>query len=112
MDLKTERQDGVLSAHVGGRIDGTNAREFEEAVRTAIDKSDRAVIMDFENLSYISSAGLRAVLLTAKNLRTQDAKFALCSLSAHIREVFEISGFDKIIAIHPSRAEALASFEG
>ena len=111
MDVTTERQDGVLSARVGGRIDGSNVVEFEEAIRTAIEDSDRAVIMDFEKLSYISSAGLRAILLTAKSLWNRDAKFLLCSLSDQIREVFEISGFDKIITLHPSRAEALASLD-
>ena len=109
MDVTTERQDGVLSAQVGGRIDSSNAAEFEEAIRTAIEESDRAVIMDFEKLVYISSAGLRAVLLTAKFLGERNAKFALCSLADEIREIFEISGFDKIIAIHSSKAEALAS---
>ena len=109
MDVTSERQDGVLSAQVGGRIDGTNASEFEEAIRTAIEESDRAVIMDFEKLVYISSAGLRAILLTAKSLDNRNAKFALCSLSDQIGEVFETSGFDKVIAIHSSKAEALAS---
>ena len=98
-----------MSAQVGGRIDGTNASEFEEAIRTAFEESDRAVIVDFEKLVYISSAGLRAILLTAKSLDNRNAKFALCSLSDQIREVFETSGFDKIIAIHSSKAEALAS---
>ena len=109
MDVTTERQDGVLSAQVGERIDGTNASEFEEAIRTAIEESDRAVIVDFEKLAYISSAGLRAILLTAKSLDNRNANFALCSLSDQIREVFETSGFDKVIAIHSSKAEALAS---
>ena len=57
MDVTTERQGGVLSVQVGGRIDGANAAEFEETIRTAIEESDRAVIMDFEKLAYISSAG-------------------------------------------------------
>ena len=112
MDVTTKRQDGVLSARVGGRIDGSNAVEFEEAIKTAIEESDRAVIMDFERLTYISSAGLRAILLTAKALGNRNAKFALCSLSGQIREVFEMSGFDKIIAMYPSRVEALASLDG
>ncbi len=109
MDVTTERQDGVLSAQVGGRIDGSNAAEFEEAIRTAIEESDRAVIMDFEKLVYISSAGLGVILLTAKSLRNRNTKFATCSLSDQIRKIFEISGFDKVIAIHPSKSEALAS---
>ena len=111
MDLTTERQDGVLSAEVSGRIDGTTATAFEQAIKTAIEETDHALILDFKNLLYISSAGLRAILLIAKNLRQRNAKFALCSMSDQIREVFEISGFDKIVSIHRSRTDALASVE-
>ena len=110
MDVTTERRDGVLTARVEGRIDGSNAVQFEEAVRTAIEESDRAVLIDCEGLSFISSAGLRVVLLTAKTLMGRNAGFALCSLSEPIREVFRISGFDSIVAIHPTREEALAAF--
>ena len=109
MELISERNDGVLSARVSGRVDSTNAREFEETIRTLIQDGDRAVILDFEKLVYISSAGLRAVLMTAKNLWKRDATFALCSLSNIVREVFEVSGFDRIISIHPTQEEALAS---
>ena len=109
MELKTERKDGALIAWANERIDGANVLEFEEAVRSSIADDDRMVVMDFEQLTYISSAGLRAVLLTAKTLWDRDAKFALCSVSPAIREIFEISGFDKIIAIHASQEDALAA---
>lgn len=112
MDVATERQDDVLSVLVSGRIDGSNAAAFEESVRAAISDGDRAVIMDLEKLSYISSAGLRVLLMIAKNLSGRDAKLALCAMSDQIREVIEISGFDKIIPVHPSKAEALASLDG
>ena len=80
MDVTTQRQHGILSAHVNGRIDGASVREFEETIRTAIEDDDSAVIIDFEKLAYISSAELRAVLMTAKSLWSRDAAFALCSL--------------------------------
>ena len=111
MDVATERQNDVLSVLVSGRIDGSNAAAFEETIRTVIEDGDRAVIMDLEKLSYISSAGLRVLLMIAKNLSARDAKLVLCAMSDQIREVMEISGFDKIIPVHPSRAEALASLD-
>ena len=111
MQVTTERQDGVLTVYVSGRIDAGSASEFEETVRTVIEDGDRLVIMDFENLLFISSSGLRVVLMTAKSLRGRDAAFALCSLSGALLDVFRISGFDKIIAIHPTRADALASLK-
>ncbi|MDE0174382.1 MAG: STAS domain-containing protein [Defluviicoccus sp.] len=111
MDVTTEREDGVLTARVEGRIDGATAVRFEEAVRTAMEEGDRGLVIDCGKLSFISSAGLRAVLLTAKALRGRNAGFALCAMSDPVREVFRISGFDSIVAIHPTRADALASFD-
>ena len=107
MEIGVERQDGALIATAEGRIDGINASDFEQALRNAIGEGDGAVIVDFSGLSYISSAGLRAVLLIAKLLSQRSAKFGICALTDPIREVFEISGFDKIVAIHDSREEAL-----
>ena len=112
MELTIDRDGNTLNARVNGRIDSTNARDFEEAIRTSIEDGDHAVILDFEKLTYISSAGLRAVLMTAKNLWKRDAKFALCSLSGSVKEVFEISGFDKIVPIHDTREGALSSLDG
>ena len=110
MELQTERFGDTLVAKTGERVDGANARDFQVALEAAIDTNDSAVIIDLEQLSYISSAGLRVILLTAKSLRSRNANFAVCSLLDTIREIFEISGFDKIITIHDSRAEALADF--
>ncbi len=112
MDVTTERLENVLSVDVKGRIDGSTAVAFEEAVRSAVEETDRALIMDFGQLDYISSAGLRVILLTAKSLQSQDAKLVLCGLSDSIREVFKISGFDKLLQIHGTKAEAQASVGG
>lgn len=109
MELKTEQEDGILIVEVEGRIDGSNGREFEDAMGAAIDGIEKAVVLDMTDLSYISSAGLRAVLLLAKTLWKQEAKLLLCSLPGPIKEVIEISGFHKIIPVHDSRAAALAA---
>ncbi|MCY3545224.1 MAG: STAS domain-containing protein [Chloroflexi bacterium] len=107
MKVNIEREGDILVAMVEDRVDGTNAGEFQQALEADISESDRIVILDCEGLSYISSAGLRVVLLTARALQKQNSKFAICSLSEQIREVFEISGFDKIIPVHPNRTAAV-----
>lgn len=106
MDIDVERKNGTLIAQVAGRVDSANAREFEQALSNAIGDDSR-VILDLGELSYISSSGLRVLLLVAKALRNKGAEFALCSLSDPIREVFEISGFDKIIPIYGSLADVV-----
>ncbi len=111
LTVQAEKEGGVLVARVTGRVDGANAREFQEALESAVGESE-LVVLDLEALSYISSAGLRVMLLLAKALRRQDAKFAVCSLTDRIREVFEISGFDKIIPVHASQDKAITALEG
>ena len=112
MKISTERQGRALIAVAEGRVDGANALEFHEALEVAISSDDTGMVLDFEGISYISSAGLRVVLLVAKTLQKQSAKMAVCSLSGSIREIFEISGFDKIIPVHATRADAVAGVGG
>ena len=112
MKIRTNREGGILIASTEGRVDGTNAREFDDALQAAISERDSALIMDLEALSYISSAGLRVLLTVAKTLQKRDGKFVVCSLSDPIKEVFEISGFDQIIPVHASQPEALTALGG
>ena len=109
MAIQAEREGDTLVAKAEGRIDGTNARQFQDDLDSVIEEGDRAVILNFQDLMYISSAGIRVVLMTAKTLQRREARFALCSLSEPVREIFEVSGFDKIIPIHSSQDEAISA---
>ena len=66
-----------------------------------------AVIIDCAGLEYVSSAGLRVFLLAARTSQRAGFRFALCSLQPAVREVFELSGFNRVIDVHPDRAAAL-----
>ncbi|MGI9229940.1 MAG: STAS domain-containing protein [Gammaproteobacteria bacterium] len=110
--IDTERDNDVLTIKVEGRVDGANANDFQQEIKDAVTDKDKVVLLDMQGLSYISSAGLRVVLMIAKTLEQQQAKFMIYSLSDSIREVFEISGFDKVINVHESREQALASAKG
>ena len=107
MYLETIRDGTNVVLMAKGRIDSNNASEFQEAVSSAIAKSDRTVVIDCQDLTFISSAGLRVVLLVFKEMRMRGARVARCSLSSDVQQIFIISGFHKIIPIHSSQAEAL-----
>ena len=109
MAIKTERDGVTLIATAEERVDGVNAREFQNDLEAAVEETDRTVILDLQRLVYISSAGLRVILLTAKALQRQQASFAVCSLSESVREIFEISGFDQIIPVHGNVPDAIAA---
>lgn len=112
MEIETERNGSVLVARVQDRIDGLNAQAFQEALLAAIEDGDRAVVLDLARLTYVSSAGLRVILLTAKTLQQRQGNLAVCALAGTVREVFRISGFDKIIQTHGSEEEATAALAG
>ena len=112
MQISSERDGSALVVAVDGRIDGSNSQEFQDRFEDAIGDDDRAVVLDMGKVTYISSSGLRATLLLARKLQRQQAKFAICALSPSIQEVFEISGFDRIIPVHASRSEAVSAVAG
>ena len=109
MDITIERESEVAIFKVPGRIDSANALEFQDDLQKNIQESDRVVILDFADLSYISSAGLRVILMVTKELARRNAKLAICSLSELVNEVFQVSGFDKIITVRRSKEEAINS---
>jgi anti-anti-sigma factor len=109
-DIKWERIQDLLVAIVLGRIDGSNAEEFQHALDAGIQPDDCALLLDFERVAYISSAGLRVCLAMARQFNGPGKQFGLCSPSDPVLEVFTISGFDKIISIYESREAAIDGF--
>jgi len=92
-----------------GRLDSHSAPGFEQEVLAAVAGGATRMLIDFSNVQYISSAGLRIVLIAAKKMKAGGGKLALCALSDSIAEVFKISGFSSILDIHPDQASALAA---
>ena len=94
----------------GGRLDFGAAdgfqRQLDEALAGA-PEAPAAVIVDCTALDYVSSAGLRVFLLAARAAERAGISFALCALQPAVREVFELSGFSRIMTVHADRATAL-----
>jgi anti-anti-sigma factor len=94
-----------------GRLDFDAAPGFQQALERVLGAAGKApavLIIDGAALEYVSSAGLRAFLLAAKAAQRAGVAFALCTLQPAVREVFELSGFSQIMAIHPDRDTARA----
>lgn len=109
MVIKTGRDSGTLVIQAADRLDVVNAQLFHDELDAAIEYSERAVVIDMADLTYISSAGLRVILQMLRRMQSQNARLALCSLSDDVQEVFDISGFARLIDIRNSRAEAIAA---
>ena len=97
MTINKEMKDQVLSVQVEGRLDTTTAPDLEESLRESIDDA-KELILDLENLEYMSSAGLR-VLLSAQKQMSQQGSMKVINVNETIREIFEVTGFDTILTI-------------
>ncbi len=92
-----------------GRVDGSTVGLLDSAVREWTESGSGVLIFDFVQTSYISSAGLRVLLLSARKMQSGGGKALFCGLAPHIAEVFEISGFNAILDIRTNRDDALTS---
>ena len=102
-----EGNDNTVLA-LEGRLDGNASGLLAQQLNETIDSGQPKVIVDFSQLVYISSAGLRVLLMAAKRVTTENGALVLCAMQDHIREVFEISGFLQILSITATQQEAEA----
>jgi anti-anti-sigma factor len=108
MQISSRTSDGVHIVAIAGSLDSTTSPEAQKAL-AAVVAGAKTVVLDFTELSYISSAGLRVLLGAAKQLRSSGGKLRMFGLNPSVTEVFEISGFAAILPVYPSEAEALGA---
>jgi anti-anti-sigma factor len=109
MEISRERDGEVVVVRLTGRLDSSAASAAEEGLLVALGGVPPRLAVDMTGLSYISSAGLRVLLVVAKKVQQQHGKLALFGLSPNVREVFSVSGFDTIFSIAGDSAAALAA---
>jgi len=108
MEITTTTHDGATVLALTGRVDTTTATDLELAINQQIELGNRKILVNFSGVTYISSGGLRVLLATAKKLRKEGDRYALCCLSAEVHKVLKLAGFTSIFTIYPTEGEALA----
>ncbi len=107
MDLKGYNDGGAFVVKANGRLDTISAPEFEKTISSWIDQGQSRFILDLEELEYISSAGLRSILLSAKRLKAVKGSLSFCCLSPMVSEVFSLSNFSSLFPLHDTLEKAL-----
>jgi anti-sigma B factor antagonist len=107
MEITERRTGDVATLSLSGRLDTTTAKAFEAKILAQIEAGDRRFIIDLAQLDYISSAGLRVLVLAGKRLDGGKGKIVLCSLKDPVREVFDIVGFSSTFPAYASHDDAL-----
>jgi anti-anti-sigma factor len=108
MEISTRTSNDTHIVAIAGNLDSATSPEAQKAL-DAVLVSARKVALDFSELEYISSAGLRVLLGAAKRLRASGGTLRMFGLNQSVREVFEISGFSTILPVYPSEAEAIGA---
>jgi anti-anti-sigma factor len=103
----------VTLIHVDGRVDHATARAFEDVLRPHLDDSggvpSAKILLDLGGLSFMTSAGLRILMIAAKTCAAQNRDLAVAALQPAIAEIFKISRFDLVLKIYPTLEEGLSS---
>lgn len=109
MEIGTKIETNATIVTITGRLDAVTAPEYEKKVHELIDSGTIRFVVDFEKLDYISSAGLRGLLVTAKLLKAKGGQVRFANVKGTVKEVFDISGFGSIFQMDESVAAALAA---
>ena len=110
MEIIEENHGGINIFKLSGRLDSNTSQGFEKKIFQAIDDGSKNMIIDFKDLDYISSAGLRVILKATKALKREEGKMMLCDMQDYVKEVFEIAGFDSFLPIVGTMDDALQGF--
>ena len=108
--LSVRKVDDVQVVDLAGSLDTQTFPLAEAQLSELIGGGARKILVNFSELDYISSAGLRILLVAAKQLHREAGEIQICELSDVVREVFDISGFAAIFKVSETEKEALSRF--
>lgn len=113
METRLNRQADLLVVTVAGRIDHSNADELQRALAPAVTEvgptGAPGIVLDFAGVEYISSMGLRVLMITAKDVRARRGRVGIAALQPIVTEIFDISRFDHVLEVYPTVAAAIAA---
>ncbi len=110
MDFNVDELGDVKAVRISGNLDTQASPVAQEQLIQLIDNGSTKILIDFENLNYISSSGLRMLLVAVKKLKSAGGEMRICNANKMVQEVFEVSGFSDILSVYTSEAEARDGF--
>ena len=107
MEIEKEKNKDLLIYRLSGKIDSNSSTDFEKDIFESINSGVAKILIELGKVSYISSAGLRVFLVSAKMLRTKSGIISFCNLNETTKNILEISGFSGIFKIYETETEAV-----
>lgn len=107
LEVKNEIFNEVLVIHLIGRLDGLTSKTFVEKTSEPEHASRSRIVLNCKDLNYISSEGLRVMLMAAKKAKSLGGALTLCDVNPSVNEVMVISGFGELLGVHPDVSHAI-----
>ncbi|HKK33062.1 MAG TPA: STAS domain-containing protein [Desulfomicrobiaceae bacterium] len=107
MDIVQKKSKHIMILEVSGRLDTRTSTELENQVLQILEAGHQHLLMDFSNLDYINSTGLRILVMTFQQLSRTGGQLAVCGIKDYILEIFDISGYDQLFPLFADQNEAL-----
>ena len=111
MEITYKKEQGITVVAINGRLDATTMTDAEDTLDEIMAMGSKNLLFDLSELEYLSSGGLRIILAVAKQIKQKNGKLALCALQGYVKEIFEVSGFHKIIPIKESVEEGISEMQ-
>ncbi|WP_206424270.1 STAS domain-containing protein [Cohnella candidum] len=108
MNITTTEHNHITVMAIEGRLDGQHAQSAEQAFLELAGEGRTLFVLNFANMTYISSAGLRIVLVAAKKVRSLQGRLICAGMNDQVRDVFEMSGFLSILETAATAEEAVS----
>jgi len=105
--MTTTEQEGTIIVSPKGKLDTLNAPEFSKQLSSILEQKPSRCIVDLNEVSFLSSSGLQALLLGAKISKKDNIAYAVCGMDELVKDVFTLSGFDRFIKVFDTKEEAL-----
>ena len=109
MDVIEKTVGSVTVVEPRGRIDSVTAQEFGQRMSKLLKAGCHQIVIDFQNITYISSAGFRQLLIVNKSTQEMNGKLALCGIAGNVKRLFDIGAFGDLFPIFHSREDSIAS---
>ncbi|HEV2170895.1 MAG TPA: STAS domain-containing protein [Candidatus Binatus sp.] len=109
MEIGERRDGGILILLPAGRIDNETSPVFQARLLASLAAAGAAVLVDFSGVDYISSAGLRALMMGSRQAKAVKGKLVVTSLGPVVKEIFDISRFSLVVPVFDTPTEALAA---
>jgi len=107
LEISEQHQGDVVVLGPAGRINNDSSPEFQNRLLECVGSAGTAVLVDLSRVEYISSAGLRALMMASKQSKATNGRLAVAGLNPVVKEIFNISRFAYVVTVYETPAEAL-----